>query len=760
MTDTGTRGRIGVLVLWQSLALLGQAVAVVYARRGAEGFADVLSACSIGLAYLTAVVFLVRPRLSRPLLTAVVASLGLTPALQTRMRDPIVMTGFDEHMHIRTLRDIVLSQDLFIENPYLRASSSYPGMEAAVTLIHQTGIPLAIASLVLMLIARLLLVFVLCDAVAHLSGSLRAGGVAVAVYALTPHFVFWLSQFSYVTFALPVALAAVSLVDRSRRSARPALLLAGATVCLAALAVTHHVTSLVTSAFLAVWALAQSGESRRRVLYAAVAGIACSAVWTAANYGSLRTYLDPVFEDLFGTVSADTLRVPFTSPAARVPGLWERALVFFWAIGLCLLVLWVVVDGIRRAWRRMRTGAPDAVPRTTLMLYVMVAGIPLVIAGRALPLGRLVSDRILDFVLLPLALLFAIVLMRRLRALVDPRRAALAAAIATGIFLGGYLVSNPAWARLPGEYIPSAEIRSIDPETVAAARWAEHNLPEGATVTGDMMSTSLLSSQAGLSPVFWLNADLSIASLFFSDEWGTEQQSIADDLDLRYIYVDMRMADEMPAVGAYFFLNERSSPQQLTAGQLSKFEKTPALRLVYRHGPVSIYEVSSTAARAGQAAPTPPEGTHGWSVLFTAILGAVAGLLRRTRLRTVVGDYVRYAGIPLTAATVAAGGCVASVGLIVAGLWLSFAALLAFLGALALTSPRDWIARLRSMRPQQPVRRGIVSPPALLWAAAVVITAAAVGASVYSSWLSNVHEVNRILQSPEAFHCPGQCPTR
>ena len=65
-------------------------------------------------------------------------------------------------------------------------------------------------------VARLALVLVLCDAVEHLTGSSRTGGLAVAAYAVSSQFVFFNSMFSYQTLALPLALAAVAFIARAR----------------------------------------------------------------------------------------------------------------------------------------------------------------------------------------------------------------------------------------------------------------------------------------------------------------------------------------------------------------------------------------------------------------------------------------------------------------------------------------------------------------------------------------------------------------
>ena len=86
--------------------------------------------------------------------------------------------------------------------------------------------------IVVLVCPRTVLVTVFCDAVEQLTGSMRAGGLAVAVYALGPQFVFFNSQFSYQTLAIPLALAGVSLIARSRWSDDPLPLFFGATVCL------------------------------------------------------------------------------------------------------------------------------------------------------------------------------------------------------------------------------------------------------------------------------------------------------------------------------------------------------------------------------------------------------------------------------------------------------------------------------------------------------------------------------------------------
>ena len=151
----------------------------------------------------------------------------------------------------------------------------------------------------MVLAARVALVLALCDAVEHLTGSPRAGGLAVAAYSVSAQFIFFNSQFAYQTLALPLALAAVAFIARARWVDNPGPLFFGATVCLLAVAVTHHVTSFLTAAFLAVWAVAQRGKpARRRVLYGALIAAVTTTMWAIVQWSLLRAYLGPIADDM------------------------------------------------------------------------------------------------------------------------------------------------------------------------------------------------------------------------------------------------------------------------------------------------------------------------------------------------------------------------------------------------------------------------------------------------------------------------------
>jgi hypothetical protein len=281
-------GVVWILLLWQTAALVFQVLAMYLARHGQTGFAPVVSACAIAITFASALWVLTDAGLSRAARNAAVVCLGVTTTLQWRAADPLLFTGLDEQLHLRTLRDIMLSHSLFQPHPQLAVSSRYPGLEAVTALFHQLGLPVMVAAVAVVLAARVALVLTLCDAVEQLTGSPRAGGLAVAAYSVSAQFIFFNSQFAYQTLALPLALAAVAFIARARWVDNPGPLLFGATVCLLAVAVTHHVTSFLTALFLAVWTVAQRGTpAKRRVFYGALIAMITTTLWAIIQWSRI-----------------------------------------------------------------------------------------------------------------------------------------------------------------------------------------------------------------------------------------------------------------------------------------------------------------------------------------------------------------------------------------------------------------------------------------------------------------------------------------
>jgi hypothetical protein len=717
--------------------------------------------------------------------TAVIC-LGVTTALQLRVTDLLMFTGYDEQLHMRTLRDIESSHGLFQRHPTLVVSPRYPGLESLTALVHQLGLPVMAAATAVVVVARLVLVLVLCDAVEHLTGSPRKGGLAVAVYAVSAQFTFFTSTFAYQTLALPLGLAAVAFIARARWARDPRPLLIGAAVCLLAVAVTHHITSWLTAAFLAVWAITQrGGQARRRVFCGAVFAVTATTTWAIIQWSRLRDYFGPIVEDEVSQATSGFRRKAFSDTAGYITPPWERIFLVYYALAIALVVALLVLTYARSVPRRTRRYAPASIAlrwQPQALLVLIAALIPVTIAVRVMPSWAEVGDRLSGFLFLPLGLLVADLGVRRYQSLSirhsqsRPRRLTMAVhfpalLLATALFVGGTITGNgPDWARLPGPYLAAADNRSMDAETLAAVRWAADELPAGSTIGAERVSSTLLASQAGLWPVMKNDEKaLYVPPLYFADEWGPKESEIARGLQLQYLYVDRRLAEELPHAGAYFYKGDTrdfykgdaQAPHQLTRAELTKFDNVRGIRTVYRHGPISIYDLSGltgeSESRAGWFGKTPAISVR-IQLAFGLLLGLALALVTRSNAGRVVTEKIKSfqvtAGPSLTFAAVVATLCAASVMLLLAHIWLGPIVFLSMALAVLLVNPRwakflfratsilvNGAARLR--------RKKRIAVTGMLGMLAIAL-------SILNSYPEDVTKVRSILDDPSAVHVPVQ----
>ena len=189
---------------------------------------------------------------------ALVLVLGIAFYLVKVLHDPFAFASADELVHQHNVLAIIQSQALFGHNPILPVTPLYPGLEAVTAALTSTGgTSTFTAGLIVIGIARLILMLALFLLYESVTGSGRIAGVAAALYATNPHYLFFDASFSYESFALPLAVLAVYAVSRAtfpqleyprRWPARPFPLVnrewaivAVAAIC--TVVVTHHITS-------------------------------------------------------------------------------------------------------------------------------------------------------------------------------------------------------------------------------------------------------------------------------------------------------------------------------------------------------------------------------------------------------------------------------------------------------------------------------------------------------------------------------------
>jgi hypothetical protein len=743
--------RVTNLLFWQIGALAGQVVAVALARHEQRVVAEVLSDASLAVIYASALWVLTAANLDRTGRNAAVLCLGLSPTLFWRATNPMLFTGFDEQLHMRTLGDILSSHRLFEANPLLEVSPRYPGLEAATTMAHQLGLPTMAAAFVVILVCRVVLVTVLCDAVENLTGSERAGGLAVAIYALSSQFVFFNSQFAYQTLALPLALAAVSFIARAREAQDPMPFIGGATVCVVAVAVTHHVTSFLTAALLLAWALVERGRARSWTAYGALAAIAATLAWAIVQRQLLSDYFRPIIDDVRAQFVGGERRELFKDSAGTAARSLDQYLLLYYAAALSVIVLIILVLAYRE--RHLQWGR-------LLLIAVMSASIPVLLAARVVPKGGELYDRSNSFLFIPFSLYVASFAawhwwrephhhgFRQHRRAVRVRVAGIALAALT--FIGGYILgSGPNWARLPGPYMPAADTRSMDAETLAAARWARDALPAGSRIAADRVSSTLLASQAGLWPVMKGPNGIDAPALYVARTWGATETDSAGAMRLRYLYVDLRLADQKPPFGSYFFKGETGSGEQLTRAQLAKFDRVPGITLAYRHGPVSIYDLKGLGIaelRSGWFGTTPDV-----RVSTQLAVGLSGALLVCLVMRSRVWPRIRATGVhvatewspPLIGAALLAATCLVSIALILAGVWLTPLTVWSGVAVVGVVHYRAVIASARAVAAR-------VSGHTLRTAVLIAVPfAVVVAAAMWVAAAEHIVKVEQILNDPD-----------
>ena len=593
----GSRFLAGVVCATAGLGLCGAGIAMAAAPQH-PALAEALWFVSMVIPFAILLIVLMVGRLGR-LRVVTVAVLGVYPAVVFRMSSPLVLPGFDEHLHEQELLNLLRGSGLFAPNPILHVGPFYPGLELFTGVaIRLTGLPVMLGMNLVVLLCRLLLVLLIYYGALLVSPSRRGASLVVAFYAASPQFYAFNSQFAYQTLALTLGVGGLVLLRRAQFSDSVAgrRLFYVASLALIATVITHHVTGWLVLAFLIAWAVMSPRGERKLLARAAVVMGTVVVIWTAALAAPLAGYLVPIFSSVLQTANAflggtSGHQVFGASGGTPPTPRWEDLVLAVYTLSCAVAAVvcaWIMIS---RAFHKR--------DRLLGLLGALNLIFPITDAAYFNPSVGALGDRASTFLFFPLALSCSLIILRNPR--VARRRTytqksfrpALLMALIGGtvvIYLGGILLgSNSDYSRLPGPYLVSADSRSQDPETMAAVEWAAAHLPPGSTVVADRVPAALLAGQARLWPVSEPQRGLDPSSLYFSDTWGPQDTTIVKGLRIDYLYVDMRLAQSLPYLGYYIHDEETLEPTRLTVADLAKFGHVPGLTAVYHHGPVTIY---------------------------------------------------------------------------------------------------------------------------------------------------------------------------
>jgi hypothetical protein len=740
----------GLVSMTVGLGLCGEGIAIAIAPRH-PAVGQLLFFVALVVPFTILLTVLMVPWLGSLRRTTVVL-LGMYPAVVYRMSSPLVLAGFDEHLHEQTLLNLLRGSGLFAPNPILPISPYYPGMEIITgVMIRLTGLPVILAMSIIVLLCRMLLILILYNGALTLSPSRRGASLVVAFYAVSPQFYLFNSLFAYQTLALTLGLGGLFLLRLAQRADHTSVrrLWGSASLVLMATVITHHLTSFMVLGFLIAWALCSPKSDRKLIVRAAIVMAISVTAWTAIVGRRAVEYLLPIFTSrlqiaktfLSGTMTRQIFSA--SEGTAAIAG-WERAVLIFYTLSCTVAALVCACIILSRAiYYRDRMLA---------LLGILTLAYPSTLAAHFDPSVGALGDRASTFFFLPFALSCSLVIQRHprvVRPLVHrryPFRPAVAITligISAAVFLGGSLLgSSPDWQRLPGSYLVSAEARTQDPETLAAVQWAAAHLPPGSRVVADRVPADLLASQARLWPV-QPERGLVPAHLYFSEVWGPQQVAIVKGLHIGYLYVDTRLAQSLPHVGFYFSEGETAKPTRISIGDVSKFAHVRGLTALYHHGPVTIYGTSGLGVKLTR---TGFLGYHSMGLgAFDVVAGAVVAcliLIFRPRLRWVRPTLQSLGGpgatLTIMAVVIFVGGTLFALRLMPGSLFT-----IGVVEATAVILVTERVRNHQRIFPLSANRRKL-DPLVLL---GTVFGIAGLLVAVHAAWITDVVDVNTIIRT-------------
>lgn len=557
------------------------------------------------------------------------------------LSNPVMATRFDETLHVTTLLSLTEGEGLFSGNAMLPVSPHYPGLELAASAVHWlTGLPLMACQVAVVAISRAVMVLALFWLGTRIGRSTRVGALFVLLYSASSQFYFFNAQFSYQTVALGMLAAAFALLLQASDAApgrRRVVAMAAAQACLCALAITHHLTSWLTLG--ALWGMALlfwlGGERQRAwaTLVTAQIATAVAAAWTAVIAPLLAGYLGPIFETAGGELGRLIMLDPSGSREVLADASGQRTPTWEVAVMAASILVWCLLL-LPALWGALRG---DTVPRSSgrLALMGLAAAYPGLYLARFFPTAADVAERASTFVTLALALLVSLWIVRR-----GDRLSQLLAPGAVLLVLGGLILgSGSDFQRVPGPYLPGAEQRSVDAETVAFARWAGRYLPDGARMTSDVTLNRVVPDFGPVVPVTQQAGNDNLTPVFIAPLVDDAVIAALQDNRVDFIAVDTRTIDTAASVGSYYEAGTAFGPEasRPTRQMLLKFSEVPGAEVVLE-GPITVFDVRALRGEprtfVDRGDPGLPGTWFPWQALLVATGTLLVALWRRRELRS------------------------------------------------------------------------------------------------------------------------------
>jgi hypothetical protein len=606
-----TLGLLAPLTLLAAVGLVAVAAADGASRSGqtwgGSSFWPAIFICSAAFAYRLA-----GERAGRAERIGLVLVFGLWLFAVKLLRDPSQFTFADELVHSYNVDRIVSTHALFAPNPLLALTPTYPGLETTTAALRLlTGSSTFAAGITLLALSRVLMMLALFALFEFVSGSARLAGLAALVYTANANFVFFSTEFSYESFALPLAVFAAYAMARwlalkesdlardNRDNGGQAWSHArvwGAFVIVTgfAIVVTHHLTSYVLIVFLLATTRAQREIRRLWKVYVtpfpfAAFMLVASLLWVFLVARSTWTYLYQPFHEALrstlNTISGQSAPRKLFSAGAKgtdTTPTWQRLI----TIAAALLTAAGLPFGLRRVWKSHRSEA------VYVVLAVAAAGYVLSLGLRLVPAAWEIANRASEFLFIGVGLVLALSGLENWRPRFAPRLGRLLLSLAFSILLGGGIIAG--WSSnllLSQTSAVSVRGTTIHPQGTVAAEWAGKHLGPGHRFTADPANARLLAADASEFAIAGTNPDVDAAMREEKLEgWHVR---LLRSLHVQYVLIDQRLISE-DALAGYGFVTD-ASPQSWRATypprSVHKFDRQPAVSRLFDSGSVVIYDI-------------------------------------------------------------------------------------------------------------------------------------------------------------------------
>ncbi len=547
------------------------------------------------------------------------AGIGLFGMVPFLLRKPWPL-DYDEFAHLRQALETFLNGDVGHPSQLQPITEVFPGLHQAVhAFARLTGLPLWDTGTIVIALAHVLSVLAIYQLVQAVGVPARGAAAGAVVYTLNPCWVWFDTDVSYESLALPMALwCLAATVAASRAPGRPSLrFIAVTALCAAALPLIHHLTTIVLCLIVALLivvgrirqvrlAEATHADAPQENLWPLLVTASCllvsMAFWWYGIYDWIIGYLSPSLthgwaqlRDLLrGRTAAESSgeRHPFggaDNPTYEIAsGLLFPALVLV-LFAPSLAILWhnrrrfgsapwafAVLGGMYFLYMPMvvTKGGAEGAHRSWAFSFIGIA----VLCGLAWSFGPASGGR-------------------------PGVRVGFVSVVLVVMTLGGAALGANVSSRFPGSAHVGDDMRSVSREGVAITAWIAAHAPVDTPVLADRYVSQQLGSKGRMASV-QPSPTFPIWDLYMSrGPVGRDVVKQVLDAHIRYLVVDARMATTRPRMGFWFTGEEPGNDGAGLFPQVAidRFNCLPWLRATYAAGPLTVYEVDADVLRRTMA---------------------------------------------------------------------------------------------------------------------------------------------------------------